>query len=72
MLHYLCNESPLQAAPYMMEYTDSSGVVKYKGFVIDLLDRVAKMANFEYPMYAVPDNRYGAKINRDTLGRDDG
>ena len=49
----------------MMKDTDSSGVVKYKGFQIDMLKRVAEMANFDYTLFITPDNLYGT-INKTT------
>ncbi|KAK2172336.1 hypothetical protein NP493_968g00004 [Ridgeia piscesae] len=51
--------------PYVMKDTDSSGVVKYKGFQIDMLKRVAEMANFDYTLFITPDNLYGT-INKTT------
>ena len=46
-----------------MKETGPDGTVTYKGFIIDLLARVAQVANFEYTFYLVPDGYYGVKVN---------
>ena len=51
-----------------MENTDypASGS-KYKGYIIDLLDRVSQNLNFSYDLRLVEDRQYGAQY-QDTNG----
>jgi hypothetical protein len=39
---------------------------KYEGFCIDLLEDIAKLNEFEYEIYVVPDGMYGARIDDET------
>ena len=66
MLHYVCNGSLLQLFPLLVNYTDDNGAVHQKGFQIDLLNRVAEMANFDYELRFGPDNTYGVQLNETT------
>ena len=59
MLSYVCNESLLQRHPGLSKYTDSDGKEKFKGFTVELLDRVGAMANFDYTIEVTPDGSYG-------------
>ena len=61
MLGYVCNESLLQLHPALTKYTDSDGKEKYKGFAVELLDRVAEAVNFDYTIEIVPDGNHGVQ-----------
>ena len=47
----------------MIKYTDSNNKVKYKGIMVDILDKVAEIANFEYTIYITPGSVFGWKVN---------
>ena len=36
---------------------------KYKGYCIDMLDRIAQLCNFNYTIKLVDDGKYGALVN---------
>ena len=38
-----------------------TGNAKYEGFCIDLLQMIAEQLGFQYTIYLVPDNNFGAK-----------
>lgn len=48
--------------PYLMEDVNkTSGHITYRGFIVDLLDSLAKFANFKYKIHTVQDGSYGRK-----------
>eukprot|EP00795_Rhopilema_esculentum_P012309 gene12309-2957_t len=49
----------IEDAPFTMKETLSNGTVKYHGFLIDILDKIAEEANFTYTLYEVADGKYG-------------
>ena len=65
MLCYLCKESVLhlQVEPLVLPYKKADGTDSFKGFLIDLLDRIGQIANFDYKFYLVPDGFFGRKVN---------
>jgi hypothetical protein len=38
---------------------DGKGVVKFKGYCIDLIEEIRKLIGFEYEIYIAPDNNFG-------------
>ena len=65
MLCYLCKESVLhlQVEPLVFRYENADGTDSFKGFIIDLLNRMGQIANFDYTFSIVPDGFYGQKVN---------
>ena len=53
----------LQEEPYVMLRTDNASNQKYKGFCIDLLDKIAKICNFTYKIKLVDDGFHGSFVN---------
>ena len=55
-------------APYVMRKEGwnnetLSGNDQYKGFCVDLLDRISKLCNFNYTIKLVDDGLHGALVN---------
>lgn len=44
----------------------TSGKENFKGFCIDLAEKVANHINFTYDLYLVPDGAYGSKLPNGT------
>ena len=59
--------TPTQADPYYQQSQEltSSVCVNRQGFLVDLLDRVAQIADFQYEWRLVQDGRYGAPLEND-------
>ncbi|CAI5453929.1 unnamed protein product [Caenorhabditis angaria] len=49
--------------PYVIEKIMPDGRIKYEGFCVDLLDKLAEMLHFDYTLKIVKDNKYGERIN---------
>ena len=45
----------------LAETNNGDNSEKLEGFVIDLLDELSSLANFQYTVKLVPDGNYGAK-----------
>ncbi len=42
-----------------MEKVSNGASVQYRGFTIDLLEKLSDLAGFSYEIYEVPDGAYG-------------
>lgn len=51
----------VQDEPFVFVNRTSSGQVKFSGFTIDLLGKIAESLNFTYELYECPDKLYGTK-----------
>ena len=49
--------------PLLVQYTEVDGTVRFKGFIVDLLDGIGAIVNFKYNLSLVPDGFGGAKMN---------
>lgn len=52
-----------QSTPYVMLKSDRNltGNDRFEGFCIDLLRTIAELLGFNYDLYLVPDNKFGAE-----------
>lgn len=44
----------------MMANESAEGNARYRGYVMDLIDEIAKEIGFKYEFYLVPDGNYGS------------
>lgn len=50
-----------QSPPYVIHtVNETSGAETYTGFLIDVLDDIAKMSGFKYKIHMVRDGKYGS------------
>ena len=52
----------LQEKPFLMDNQSPTSKEPFEGFIIDLLNELAKMVHFRYRIDLVPDGNYGAKL----------
>uniref|UniRef100_T1IYW2 Glutamate receptor ionotropic, kainate 2 n=1 Tax=Strigamia maritima TaxID=126957 RepID=T1IYW2_STRMM len=55
--------------PYFMNRTSNevlTGNDRYEGYVVDLVEKVAQVANFSYRFVPVPDDQYGSRLDDNT------
>ena len=49
--------------PLMIPHTNADGTVTFKGFLVDLIERLAYMTDFDYTLSPVPDGYFGSNVN---------
>ena len=66
-VHVLNKTTTTQADPYYQQSPELtlSACVNRQGFLVDLLDRVAQIADFQYEWRLVQDGHYGAALEND-------
>lgn len=50
----------------MMHDEQEDGIMKYKGYCIDLMNELQKLLHFSYEIYEVPDGKYGGLTDNGT------
>ena len=50
----------------MMHDEQEGGIMKYKGYCIDLMNELQKLLHFSYEIYEVPDGKYGGLTDNGT------
>lgn len=62
----------MQEAPYLVkkpDYDNRTGNDRYSGFCVDLMEKIAVAAGFNYTFVLVHDRQYGVPLDKDTDGQ---